>query len=47
MLNNQHLTCIHELCADTGRYLEDLPNMMADRERRQEKIKRIHAVGMP
>ena len=39
-------TYIQQLCEDTGRSPEDLPDAMNDRERWQERVRDIHADGM-
>ena len=37
-------TYIHHLCADTGCSLEDLPEVMENRDRGQERDKGLHAI---
>ena len=40
-------TYIHQLCAITRSCLEDWSRIMIDRGKWCERVKRIHAVGMP
>ena len=36
-------TYVHQLCADIGYSLEDLPKAMDDKNRWQEKVRELHA----
>ena len=40
-------TYLQQLCTDTGCRMEDLPRVMDDRDKWQERIREIHASNMP